>query len=129
MNGNYLLDTSIIIDLFAQDEAVKDQLALTENTFIPSIAVGELHYGARKSTRTEKNLEQIEQLVSVSVVLPCDGETGYWYGIVKDQLRKIGNPIPENDIWIAALTLQHNLTLATRDKHFDKVEGLEVKMW
>jgi tRNA(fMet)-specific endonuclease VapC len=129
MSGNYLLDTSILVDLFAEDEIIKAQLAKVENTFIPSIAIGELYFGARKSVRAEKNIQQIEQLVIASVVLPCDGETGYWYGIVKDRLRKIGKPIPENDIWIAALALQHNLALATRDKHFDNVEGLTVESW
>lgn len=113
MSGNYLLDTSILIELFAKDAEVLARLGKAESTFIPSIALGELHYGARKSSRTEKNLEQLEQLASTVVVLPCDAETSYWYGIVKDNLRKAGQPIPENDIWIAALALQHDLTLAT----------------
>ena len=113
MSGNYLLDTSILIELFAKDAEVLARLGKAESTFIPSIALGELHYGARKSSRTEMNLEQLEQLASTVVVLPCDAETSYWYGIVKDNLRKAGQPIPENDIWIAALALQHDLTLAT----------------
>jgi len=67
--------------------------------------------------------------VIAGVVLACDGETGYWYGIVKDKLRRSGNPIPENDIWIAALALRHRLSAATRDKHFEAVEGLKVEIW
>jgi len=90
MSGNYLLDTSILIELFAQDKDVLSRLEQTESTFIPSIALGELHYKARKSSRTEKNLEQLEKLASEVVILPCDAETSYWYGIVKDGLRKIG---------------------------------------
>ena len=77
MSGNYLLDTSILIELFAQDANVLAQLEKAENTYIPSIALGELHYGARKSTRTEKSLEQLEQLASQVVILPCDAETSY----------------------------------------------------
>lgn len=129
MSGNYLLDTSVLIDLFAQDANILAQLEKAESTFIPSIALGELHYGARKSSRTEKNLEQLEQLATQVVILPCDAETSYWYGIVKDDLRKTGQPIPENDIWIAAIALQHGLTLATRDKHFQSVENLKTEMW
>ena len=129
MSGNYLLDTSILIELFAQDANVLARLEKAENTYIQSIALGELHYGARKSTRTEKSLEQLEQLASQVVILPCDAETSYWYGIVKDGLRKAGHPIPENDIWIAAMALQHGLTLATRDKHFQSVENLKLDMW
>lgn len=129
MSGNYLLDTSVLIDLFAQDANILTQLEKAESTFIPSIALGELHYGARKSSRIEKNLEQLEQLAAQVVILPCDAETSYWYGIVKDGLRKTGQPIPENDIWIAAIALQHGLTLATRDKHFQVVENLKIEMW
>jgi len=63
------------------------------------------------------------------VILPCDAETAFWYGIVKDGLRRTGQPIPENDIWIAAIALQHGLTLATRDKHFQTVENLISETW
>ena len=129
MSGNYLLDTSVLIELFAQDKDILARLKGTESTFIPSIALGELHYGARKSSRTEKNLEQLEQLATKVVILPCDAETAYWYGIVKDGLRKSGQPIPENDIWIAAMALQHGLILATRDRHFQTVENLKMEMW
>jgi tRNA(fMet)-specific endonuclease VapC len=129
MSGNYLLDTSVLIELFAKDKNVLARLESAESTFIPSIALGELHYGARKSSRTEKNLEQLGALASQAVILPCDAETSYWYGIVKDSLRRAGQPIPENDIWIAAMALQHGLTLATRDNHFQAVENLQREMW
>jgi tRNA(fMet)-specific endonuclease VapC len=129
MSGNFLLDTSVLIDLFAQDKDILSRLEKAESTFIPSIALGELHYGARKSFRTEKNLEQLDQLANQVVILPCDAETSYWYGIVKDGLRKTGQPIPENDVWISAIALQHGLTLATRDKHFQVVEKLKTEMW
>ena len=129
MSGKYLLDTSIIVDLFAGDATILVRLERATGIFIPSTALGELYYGARKSARVEKNLEQIRQLATASVVLPSDQETGYWYGLVKDRLRRSGKPIPENDIWIAAIALQHNLILATRDKHFESVDGLSVEMW
>jgi tRNA(fMet)-specific endonuclease VapC len=105
MSGNYLLDTSVLIELFAGAAEILARLEKAESTFIPSIALGELHYGARKSSRTEKNLGQLEQLAAQVVVLPCDSQTSYWYGIIKDSLRKTGQPIPENDIWIAAIAL------------------------
>ncbi len=46
------------------------------------------------------------------------------YAAIKDYLRREGTPIPTNDLWIAASTLQHGLILATRDEHFDAIEGL-----
>jgi len=129
MSGRYLLDTSVIIELFAGDRNVIEQLEKSESIFIPSIAIGELHYGARNSTRVKNNLDQIDQLVNTGVVIPCNEVTGYWYGIVKDKLRRKGHPIPENDIWIAALAIQYGLSLATRDKHFLIIENLKVVMW
>jgi len=57
MNGKYLLDTNIVIALFADDKAVKDNLAKADEVFVPGIAIGELCFGARKSARAKENLE------------------------------------------------------------------------
>lgn len=51
------------------------------------------------------------------------------YGQIKDKLRRIGRPIPENEIWIAAIAQQHDLALVTRDGHFGLVENLAVATW
>jgi tRNA(fMet)-specific endonuclease VapC len=58
MSGRYLLDTNIIIALFADEVAIKNSLAQADEVFIPSIAIGELCYGARKSGRPQENLER-----------------------------------------------------------------------
>lgn len=129
MNGKCLLDTNIIIALFADEPAVKKHLAQTEQIFIPSIAVGELYYGARKSRCSKENLERIDEFIANSTLLGCDAETARHYGNVKNNLRLKGRPLPENDIWIAALTLQYNLTLVTRDAHFQEVENLQTVIW
>ena len=100
MNGRYLLDTNIVIALFASEAAVQTSLANVDEVFISSIVVGELCYGARKSARTVENLERIDQFVASSVVLGCEIATAHYYGQVKNQLRLKGRPLPENDIWI-----------------------------
>ncbi|MBW4638670.1 MAG: type II toxin-antitoxin system VapC family toxin [Gloeocapsa sp. UFS-A4-WI-NPMV-4B04] len=123
MSGSYLLlDTNIIIGLFADEEAVKSNFAQADAAFVPSIVASELYYGARKSARTTKNLERIDELVAESAVLVCDVETAQYYGEVKNKLRLKEQPLPENDIWIAALALQYNLTLVTRDTHFQEIK-------
>ena len=127
-NGK-LLDTNIIIALFASDIEVQAQLAEAGETFIPAIVFGELYYGARKSGRVETNVRRIDELLALSAVLDCDGETSQFYAITKNELRLKGKPIPENDIWIAALALQHDLTLITRDAHFGEVAGLTTVRW
>jgi len=129
MTGRYLLDTNIIIALFADEEIVKDNLAQASEVFIPSIVIGELYYGARKSGRVEKNLARVDELVAGSTVLMCDAETARQYGEVKNKLRLKGRPLPENDVWITALTLQHALILVTRDAHFQEVENLQTVAW
>ncbi|MBI4672829.1 MAG: type II toxin-antitoxin system VapC family toxin [Chloroflexi bacterium] len=129
MNGKYLLDTNIVIALFANDSAVKDNLAQAAEVFVPSIVIGELCFGARKSARAQANLKRIDEFIANSVVLGCDVETARRYGEIKDALRIKGRPIPENDIWIAAVALQHELTLTTRDAHFDEIENLKVTNW
>lgn len=129
MSGRYLLDTNIVIALFADEAIVKDNLARIHEVFIPSITIGELYYGARKSGRIQANLTRIDDLVANSTVLACDVETARQYGEIKNKLRLKGRPLPENDIWIAALALQHELILVTRDSHFQEVESLQTVAW
>lgn len=129
MNGRYLLDTNIIIALFADDRAVKENLSKAGETFVPSIAIGELCYGARKSARVQENLARIGEFAASSVVVGCNTDTARRYGEIKNALRIKGRPLPENDIWIAAIVLQHDLTLVTRDEHFNEIESLQVVAW
>ncbi len=129
MSGRYLLDTNIVIALFADDSRVLDHLQKADETFIPNVVIGELYYGAQKSARVTENMERIGKFVAKSAILACDEETAAKYGEVKHKLRQKGRPIPENDIWIAALALQHSLILVTRDAHFNEVDGLTVENW
>jgi tRNA(fMet)-specific endonuclease VapC len=129
MGGRYLLDTNIIIALFANDVAVNNHLANAEEVFIPSVAIGELFYGARKSGRSLGNLERIEEFIARNTVIACDVEISRQYGEVKNKLRLKGRPLPENDIWIAAVAIQYNLILVTRDAHFQEVENLQTEAW
>ncbi len=129
MNGKCLLDTNIVIGLFAAEPTVMQGLREAEQVFIPSIVIGELYYGALHSTRAEENVARIEQLVASGAILNCDGVTARYYGHIKNELRREGRPVPENDLWIAALALQYQLTLITRDKHFAEIPDLQQQAW
>ena len=129
MSGRVLLDTNIIIALFAKDAAVTKKLAETEEVFTPSIALGELYFGARNSSREEENISRIAAFARSSAVLRCDGFTAEHYGRIKHQLKVSGTPVPENDIWISAIATQFGLVLISRDKHFGAVEGLKLEQW
>lgn len=129
MSGRFLLDTNIIIAIFAGEESVAQELLEAEEVFVPSIVLGELYFGAGKSARAEDNIARIDEFAADSAVLVCDAVTARRYGAIKHQLKEQGTPIPENDVRIAALTMQYRLTLVTRDRHFGAVEGLQVEPW
>lgn len=129
MNGRYLLDTNIVIALFAQEATIVDHLKEATEVFIPMIVMGELYFGAYKSSRVKENLKRLDEFAANNVVLSGDTETARRYGKVKGDLQQKGQPIPENDLWIAAIALQYDLTLVTRDGHFDVVDKLRTKVW
>jgi tRNA(fMet)-specific endonuclease VapC len=129
MSGKCLLDTNIVIALFANENTIKDKLAKADEVFASSVVIGELFYGAHKSSRAKENLARISEFAADSVVLGCDTETAHYYGEIKNALRLKGRPVPENDIWIAAIAMQHGLTLITRDMHFNEIENLKIVTW
>ena len=90
---------------------------------------GELYYGAFKSARTENNIARIDEFAADNTVLLCDTATAQQYGFIKNQLRANGKPIPENDIWIAAIAKQYQLRLVTRDNHFQHIDELAIEQW
>jgi tRNA(fMet)-specific endonuclease VapC len=81
-------------------------VATADEVFVPAITLGELYYGARKSPRFEANINRIDAFAATMAILGCDEATARQYGRVKDDLRAKGRPIPENDIWIAAVATQ-----------------------
>ncbi len=130
-NGKYLLDTNILIAMLADDMIihVQDKTQNVPKVSLPSPAIGELYYGARKSGRPIENLAKVNRLTQRFPLISCDLETAQWYGIIKNELRRKGRPIPNNDLWIAAIALQYDLILVTRDSHFDEVESLQTESW
>jgi tRNA(fMet)-specific endonuclease VapC len=126
--GELLLDANAIIAFLAGDSVLLNNVGGT-GSYLPIIAVGELYFGARKSGRVAENLAKIDRLVTASAILLCDAETASVYGRTKQQLKSKGQMIPENDVWIAAMAMRYDLTLVTRDHHFDSVDGLAKSGW
>lgn len=127
----FLFDTNVLIASLRDEEGVSRRLAdlPSESLFVPAIALGELYFGARKSARPLENLARFEEFADNFNVLSCGEPTARIYASVRDALRRKGRPIPENDIWIAAVACQHDLVLASRDSHFEHVEGLRLDRW
>lgn len=129
MNGRFLLDTNIIIALFAKDPVIHEHIANSEEVFIPSIVLGELYFGAYKSLKIQENLKRIDDFALSNTILACNTDTAKRYGDIKNRLKEKGRPIPENDIWVAAIAHQYALTLVTKDTHFGLVENLKMELW
>lgn len=101
VGGKFLLDTNIIIALFAEDQKIMERLKQIPEIFVPSIVLGELYYGAKKSDQVDKNIKQVDEFTSTNIILQVNANTAISYGEIKSILYKKGRPIPENDIWIA----------------------------
>ncbi len=125
MPGRYLLDANAAIAVLEEDQTLPGVAGQIE-AYLSTAVLGELVFGSHKSVRTEANLERVRELAKLCPILVCDEETAYQYGWLKDQLRQKGQPIPENDLWIAATAVRYGLTLLTRDRHFDHFDGLDV---
>ncbi len=128
MASEYLLDTNIVSAFIDEEAAVVSQVR-ANSVFISSTVLGELYFGVYKSGRVAVNLARVEVVERSIVSVDCDAGIAKIYGNLRNQLQKKGRPIPENDIWIAAIALQHDLSLATRDAHFGAVDGLKLEIW
>lgn len=124
MSGRLLLDTNAVIALFRDDPSAKGKLKDAEEVFLPSIVLGELLYGALRSGRKEENAARCRRFAAANTVLSCDAATAEEYALIENGLRVRGTPIPDNDVWISALALQHGLAVLTRDGHFGSVAAL-----
>jgi tRNA(fMet)-specific endonuclease VapC len=96
---------------------------------LPSVALGELYFGAYRSGFRERQLNQLAEFVIAVSILDVGANTADHYGTIKAQLAEAGTPIPENDIWIAALAREYSLPIVTRDRHFSMVSALTVLAW
>ena len=124
-----ILDTNAVSALLAGDEALGTLLAAEVRHYLPVVVLGEYRYGLLHSDRRGRLEPVLEILVRESVVLPVDESTAETYALVRNELRRKGRPIPENDLWIAALARQYQQPIVSRDEHFDEVPGLRRLDW
>ena len=128
MNKGVLLDTSVVVAHFREDASLATRFKESV-LYIPLIVLGELLYGAYLVSFQAKALRQTEEFLRICAVLVPNEESAHHYGKINAQLHKAGKPIPQNDVRIAAVALEYNLPVATRDRHFEYVEGLSVLNW
>ena len=121
-----LLDTNAYTGFLSGNSGVRDLVLSADEILFSVIVLGELQYGFRRGNRLERNLRELRTFLSDPLirVVPVGSITADRFGRIAADLRAAGHPIPVNDIWIAAHSLEHGADLVSADRHFDHVPGL-----
>ena len=123
------LDTNAVSALLEGDAALLELLDGVVRFALPVIVVGEYRFGLQRSRHRKRLATMLDELVAESDLLVVDDHTTLHYAQVREALRARGRPLPENDVWIAALCRQHERTLVSRDSDFQHVAALSSLRW
>jgi tRNA(fMet)-specific endonuclease VapC len=129
MARGILLDSSVVISHLRGKLDIAERVPGPEPIFLSLTALGELYKGVLKSGNPAKNRLELDLFLKTVAVLHPDTATALHYAQIATGLDKKGIPIPENDIWIAAIALECSIPLATRDAHFERIDGLMILKW
>lgn len=124
-----ILDTNALSAVAENEPAAVRSFTQASSIELPVIVLGEYRFGIAQSRRRDEYEKWLDDLIAATQVLPVDGETSRHYAKVRAELKKAGQPIPSNDLWIAALCRQHRLPLMSQDKHFDAVPNMKRIGW
>jgi predicted nucleic acid-binding protein len=121
------LDTNAYSALKCGHSDIIEIVQYADTINISSIVIGELLAGFIIGTK-EKNKKELSDFLSTDrcQVISVDENTPLYYAHIYKLLRQKGSPIPTNDLWIAALAMQHGHMLCTLDKHFSCIDNLLI---
>ncbi len=124
-----LIDTNIYSCALRGDPEVVQVLRQVIHIGVSAVSIGELLSGFKGGNREQENRKELGVFLDSPRVTfyNIDEYTTEYYCSIIYQLKKRGTPVPTNDIWIAAVALQHGLQLYTSDKHFCNIEGLLLR--
>ena len=124
-----ILDTNAILAMSCDDKEIEIVVQESLQPYLSVPVLAEYQYGLINS-RHQKSLETwLEQLKSSWPVLILDVMTVRFYAEIRNQLKKKGQMIPVNDLWIAALAMQHQQPILSEDRHFDRIDGVKRIGW
>ena len=121
-----LIDSNRFIDFCAGEMKVVDAFEQAALVVVPFIVLAEIRVGAQSIKRGDAQVRILGELLQqpgVRVVHSSDSTTHH-YAALYARLHKAGTPIPTNDLWIAALAIEHSLVLYSRDAHFDLIPSI-----
>ena len=124
-----LLDTNALSDFAESEPAIMELLAEVQVLALPVVVVGEYRFCIAQARNVADYHLWLERLITQTDVLNITDETTIHYAEVRLDLKRIGRPIPMNDVWIAALCRQHELPILSRDQHFDVVPRIKRLAW
>ena len=126
---NILLDTNAISYFLSGSKKLLKIFEKSDLVCISVISLGELIYGFKSGSKELLNKKTLnEKLTDPKIkIVKVTKTSAEIYSELKFKLRKLGTPIPDNDIWIAAQAIETDSILITYDEHFLKVKGL--KLW
>ena len=120
-----ILDTNALSAWAEGDPAVEASLRSAGQLVVPSIVLGEYYFGIRQSPHHDRYEDWLRRYLPLAEIATVIQATADAYADIRLELKRRGNPIPPNDVWIAALARQHVLPVLSNDAHFDVVEGIE----
>jgi len=124
-----ILDTNAVSALAAQDKALTELVQAAPRISVTIISLGEYAFGISKSRYRAELEAWLDALLLKVDVLLLEQKTLPFYAEVRSWLKVAGTPISANDCWIAALAQQHRLPIASQDRHFDFVKGIQRIGW
>ena len=121
------LDTCVLIDLIKGLMRAETAVGQFSQPGISHIVLGELLLGTLKSSQPDGEARKVLAALTGITVIHADAKTSSIYAGTRFALEKIGFPVPQNDIWIAAAAIQVGVPLVTRDEHFRRVPKLILR--
>lgn len=123
-----LLDTNAYSAFMKGNSDISEVIQCAEEIAISPIVLGELCAGFDGGSKAKQNRAGLQQFLESSRVkiYPITSDTANFFGQIVTSLKRKGRPIPTNDIWIAAQSLEHGCVVCSFDAHFEEIDGLIV---
>jgi tRNA(fMet)-specific endonuclease VapC len=123
-----LVDTSAYSHLLRGSTEVLDALGRADLVYMSIFVLGELYTGFKGGSQEAQNRDRLERFLTRPTVrvFPATRETAEVFAEIKHALRKAGTPLPINDVWVAAQTIETGSVLVTFDAHFKEIQGLRL---
>ena len=121
-----LLDSNAYSRLMRGDEQAAAVARDATEVLMSAVVIGELLYGFRHGSRFDRNAIDLRSFLDNPYVsfVPVGPVTADRYSRIAAALRARGNPIPTNDVWIAAHAMETGADLVSADRHFEAVDGI-----